>query len=106
MKIRQNDLFLKGYLEGYQDGIRDGALGKTAKMIDTDVTSMPITMMGLSMRACNCLKNKGCTYVADVVSLTDYEIMTMRNMGKKSASESAAWLIAHGILQSDWCKYF
>ena len=105
MDISQGRLFLKGYIEGYHDGLRDGALGKTAEMVERDAMQIPIKMMEISTRGQNCLIKVGCSCVADVAALNDDAIMSIRNLGKKTASEIAYWLIGKGITNSAWTRY-
>jgi hypothetical protein len=43
--------------------------------------------LGLSLRLQNCLSNKGCKYLGDVVSLTDSQLLRTPNFGRKSLRE-------------------
>ena len=67
--------------------------------------NLPVKAMGLSSRVSNCLINSGCTHVCDVIRLSSSQIMRMRNLGSKTASEIAQWVIEHGILSSAWSEY-
>jgi len=101
----QEDLYQKGYMAGYWDGISDAANGKTAGKMEEEMALLPIKAMGLSTRAYNCLNRAGCVSVADVAALDGYRIVTMRNLGPKTAREIAKWLQEHGIGYSAWGKY-
>ena len=105
MKCRQEGLYYEGYLAGYRDGVRDGISGKATVNIGNDLKELPVWAMSLSARACNCLTRAGCKSVADVLSLSDHTIATMRNLGVKTAAEIADWLEAHGAGYSAWSKY-
>lgn len=103
--MRENQLYYKGYMAGYQAGVKDTVSGKIADWQSSDIVKLPIRAMGLSTCACNCLNNHGCTYVEDVIGLDSDSIMTMRNLGAKTASEIAGWLTEHGIYFSSWNEY-
>lgn len=105
METRTKDSYYKGYVAGYRDGVRDGANGRNLETLDSDIANYPIEVMALSSRAQNCLSKAGCTYIHDVVTLSEYTIETMRNLGTKTASEIAQWLDDHGICYSAWSKY-
>lgn len=97
---------MRGYLAGYWDGVKDSISGSVTQWQENDIGKLPIQAMGLSSRACNCLVYSGCTYVKDVIALSDDAIIRMRNMGPKTAAEIAGWMIEHGILSSAWSGYF
>lgn len=105
MEKEQDQLYYKGYIAGYRDGIRDAYSGQVTKKHEDDIINLPVKAMAISTRSYNCLVRAGCTYIADVVMLSDQTISTMRNMGTKSASEIAHWLDAQGISYSAWRKY-
>ena len=94
-----------GYLAGYRDGVRDAVAGKTTLLIESDITKLPITVMHLSVRAHNCLARAKCEFVEDVALLSEHAIITMRNLGPKTAREIAQWLDTHGICYSAWSQY-
>jgi len=100
------DLHYKnGYIAGYWDGVKDACCGKTTQWQAKDMINLPVKAMGLSSRASNCLINSGCTHVCDVIRLSSSQIMRMRNLGSKTASEIAQWVIEHGILSTAWSEY-
>ena len=105
MERSQHDPYYKGYIADYRDGIRDGVCGKSAKATEMDITKLPIQAMALSTRTHHYLSQAGCTYIADVASLSELTIATMRNMGAKTAAEVAHWLDMHGIYYTAWSAY-
>jgi len=101
-----NDLHYKnGYIAGYWDGVKDVYCGKATQWQSKEMMNLPVKAMGLSSRAMNCLINSGCTHVGDVVQLCSSQIMRMKNLGPKTASEIAQWVIEHGILSTAWSEY-
>lgn len=105
MEDIQELMFRKGYAAGYRDGVQQAMEGKAKQIQGCEISDMPIEITGLSARACHCLARAGCIDVADVAALGDYRIATMRGLGKKTASEVARWLEAHGIHHTAWCEY-
>lgn len=105
MEDIQDLMFRKGYAAGYRDGVKQAMEGKAKQIQGCEITDMPIGVMELSARACNCLTQAGCADVADVAMLSDHRIATMRGLGKKTASEVARWLEAHGVHYTAWYKY-
>lgn len=97
--------YYKGYLAGYWDGVNDIRRGRLLKPDTDDLMMLPVEAMTVSVRARNCLLRSGCAYICDVVSLEEQAIATMRNLGAKTASEIAQWMIAHGIMHSIWTNY-
>ena len=98
-------LYKKGYIQGYWDGIKDATSGKTTDWQRLDIVELTIQAMGISTRACNCLKNTGYTHVKDLLTLNSYDIGRMRNIGRVTASEIARWLTEQGILCTAWSEY-
>ena len=59
---------------------------------------MGIDELVLSVRSFNCLKRAGVDTVRDLMSFTDYaDLMSVRNMGKKSLDEVKAKLLSLGL---------
>ena len=104
--MEKDQSYYNGYLTGYWDGVKDASSGKTSDWQKTGIGKLPVKAMAISTRAHKCLLNSGCTNVEDVIALSDDTIRKMRNMGKKTASEIAHWLIEHGIPGSPWSEYF
>ena len=105
MEIKTGSQYYKGYIAGYQAGIKAAVSGKIPNTEDASILEIPIKCSGLSARACNGLNKAGCTYIRDVVKLSEHTIATMRNIGTKTAAEIAHWLDDHGICYSAWCEY-
>lgn len=105
MEIKTDNQYYKGYIAGYREGIKAAASGKIPNPEDITVFDLPIKASGLSARACNSLHKAGCTYISDVVKLSEHTIATMRNIGTKTAAEIAHWLDDHGICYSAWSRY-
>lgn len=100
-----DDRYRNGYLAGYFDGVRDAAGGKLKAGSAESIEQYPAKAMGISQRAINCLTVAGCEFVSDVVGLTEFQIATMRNVGKVTAKEIACWMIQNGIVNSAWSKF-
>ena len=105
VRMMKDPLFMKGYLAGYWDGVRDSKAGSVAQWQESDIGQLPVEAMGVSSRACNCLLYSGCTYIKDVIALSDDAVRRMRNLGPKTASEIADWMMDHGIVSSAWSNY-
>ena len=103
--MSNDSLYQKGYIEGYWDGVKDTLSGRVTDWQGSDLAKLPIRSMALSSRACNCLLQCGCTHVGDVIALSSDVILRMRNLGPKTASEIAGWLVEHDILGSAWSEY-
>lgn len=101
----KDSLYQKGYIEGYWDGVKDTVSGKVPNWKKTEIAGLPIKSMELSTRACNCLIHSGCTHVCDVIALSGDAILRMRNLGPKTASEIARWLIERDIFDTAWSEY-
>lgn len=100
-----NAPYTREYIAGYRDGVKDALDGKVGDWDNTDLGELPIKAMALSSRATNCLMNYGCSHVKYMIQLSSDRIMGMRNLGPKTASEIAGWLIEHDILCSAWSEY-
>lgn len=51
----------------------------------------------LSVRAYNCMKRAGCNTVADIIKMTEKEMMCIRNLGRKSMEEVIAKVRERGF---------
>ena len=101
----QNDFYRKGYIAGYRDGLKAAERGQIPQTEGNPVAELPIQAMAVSARAKNCLLHAGCWYVLDVIALDEHRISTMRNLGKRSASEIGLWLEANGVYYSAWSRF-
>jgi DNA-directed RNA polymerase subunit alpha len=61
-----------------------------------DMTNRPIEDLNLSMRTTNALKRANISTVAQVLALTDNDLLHLRNFGQKSLVELRDALEAHG----------
>ena len=59
---------------------------------------MPIEELDLSVRSYNCLRRSGKKTLRDIVEMTESELMGVRNLGSKSASEIRAKLTEYGLV--------
>lgn len=100
----QKNQYYNAYIAGYRDGIADAFSGKAQANHSTDPSKIPITVLGLSTRACNCLLQAHCQTVAAVRALDAYAVQTMRNLGPKTAEEIAHWLVEHYYFSSAWVQ--
>lgn len=105
MKIPKGSNYSKEYIAGYRDGAKDAVSGKLTDGAVLEIAYLPIKAMEVSTRAKNCLFYSGFTNVGELLALNSEEIMRIRNLGQKTASEIAKWLIESGILNSAWSEY-
>lgn len=105
MEMPKESQYYKAYITGYRDGVADAYSGKVQAHKTRDPAKIPVTVLGLSTRACNCLVRANCQTVADVLALDEYAVRTMRNLGPKTAAEIAQWLVDHYYFSSVWVQY-
>jgi DNA-directed RNA polymerase subunit alpha len=79
----------------YGRDIADFALDETAAPAEDD-TNRPIEILMLSMRTTNALRRANITTIAQVLAMTDNDLMHLRNFGQKSLVELRDALAAHG----------
>ena len=102
----EKGVYRKGYLQGYRAGYQDAKEGKSEiAIVSADVAGLPIGAMGLSTRAYNCLHRFGCRFASDVASLSQIQILQMRNLGKITAGEIAGVLEDLAIHGTHWETY-
>ena len=58
----------------------------------------PVELLGLSVRASNCLKNLNCKYLADVAVMTEGDLWARKNLGKKTLQEIKGVLASRGFV--------
>lgn len=68
--------------------------------IDT-IYSKNLYLLNMSFRTSNCLKRAGKNTVGDVAKLTEKELMSIRNFGKRSFDEVVTALAEYGITLKD-----
>jgi DNA-directed RNA polymerase subunit alpha len=62
---------------------------------------MPIEDLELSVRSYNCLKREGINNVSELVSLSETQLMNIRNFGQKSVDEVKDKLTEMGLSLKD-----
>ena len=72
--------------------------GATTYSIPSRIYDTPIEELDLSVRAFNCLKRSGITKVGQVLTMTQDDLLAVRNFGEKSLNELKDTLIARGFL--------
>ena len=105
MDISKESQYYKAYIAGYRDGVADAFSGKVQSLKVNTPEKIPIDVMGLSTRARNCLLRVGCKTVANILALDEHTVITMRNLGSKTAKEIAQWLVDHYYFSNVWIPY-
>jgi DNA-directed RNA polymerase subunit alpha len=72
--------------------------GATAYQIPQKIYDTPIEDLDLSVRAFNCLKRSGITRVGQVLTMSQEDLLAVRNFGEKSLHELRDTLIARDFL--------
>lgn len=103
--MAKDEQYRSGYLAGYADGVRDAAQSRIKPFGEQELGQYPVNGMQLSSRAINCLTASGCEFVSDVAGLSEFQIATMRNLGKITAKEIACWMVENGIMDSAWSNF-
>ena len=90
----QTELDARAELMGYHDrkmrGVpefSDDAKGDDSDTANHGLQNLSIEEIELSVRSYNCLKRAGINSVADILKLSEEEMMTARNLGRKSMAE-------------------
>ncbi len=65
--------------------------------IPEDLFNMPVEKLDLSVRAMNCLRRSGINTVGELVSLSEKELLSLRNFGQKSRQEVEEKLVSLGL---------
>ena len=87
-RLKDRGLYL-GSTGGESNEVQDGA---RRMLLDT-----PIAGMGLSVRSSNCLRVGNIRTIGDLTRRTEYEIATIRNLGRKSLDEITRRLDEMGL---------
>lgn len=87
--------YRRGFAAGYERGQKE----KSKPVRDLD---MPVEMMGLSYHSLSCLKRAGFHTVRELVGLQEEQILHIRGIGKKSATEIANALWELGVIDTYW----
>ena len=89
------DLFTDGY-----EGSRAEARSRIGRPVITD--ERPVEDLEVTVRSYNCLKREGVDTIGQLATMTEEELMNIRNLGMKSVDEIRSKLIEYGYtLESD-----
>lgn len=106
VKVEYERGYQKGYDAGYKQGIEDAPQGIAKAGISVTLSSLPIEALDLSTRSFNALKVAGFNVIGDIISLTQREIVHIRNLGPKQRHEVAAGLQHYGIADTNWSLFY
>ena len=81
------------FTDGY-DGSRAEARGRVGRPVITD--ERPVEDLELTVRSYNCLKREGVDTIGQLATMTEEELMNIRNLGMKSVDEIRSKLIEYG----------
>ncbi len=84
-------LFTDGYERG---GGRTEARGRVGRPVITD--ERPVEDLELTVRSYNCLKREGVDTIGQLATMTEEELMNIRNLGMKSVDEIRSKLLEYG----------
>ncbi len=89
--------------EDLNDAVKNVTIMSTRQEIpEKSFATISLEDLDLSVRSYNCLKRNGLKTVQDLCNMKDSELMTVRNLGKKSYKEIVDKLAAIGLsLQND-----
>lgn len=71
------------------------------KEIEDEKFAMPISVLGLSRRAENCISNFDITTVGELIGYTKSDLLKARNMGNSTIKEISEKLVAIGLKLGD-----
>lgn len=84
--------------EGLDEAVKGAKIMSTKTVTqENKYTTLPLEELDLSVRSYNCLKRNGIKTVQDLCNMKDSELMTVRNLGKKSYKEIIDKLDAIGL---------
>ena len=92
----------EGYEKGYKDGMEDAAKGKKYNGVTTEISTLPIEDLDVSIRAHNSLVRLGCRTIGDCMLLKEEQIINVRNLGEKTRDEIARALINYYVTGTAW----
>ena len=70
-----------------EDDNMEGTFAETPEDSGSKIMEMTIEYLDLSVRSYNCLKRAGINTVAELTQKTEYDMMKVRNLGRKSMEE-------------------
>ncbi len=90
---RQLTEILGLFTDGYE-GLRAEARNRIGRPVITD--ERPVEDLELTVRSYNCLKREGVDTIGQLATMTEEELMNIRNLGMKSVDEIRSKLIEYG----------
>ena len=81
------------FTDGYERS-RTEARGRVGRPVITD--ERPVEDLELTVRSYNCLKREGVDTIGQLATMTEEELMNIRNLGMKSVDEIRSKLIEYG----------
>lgn len=80
------------YTRGYSDGWHNKAKSDSYRAFPNDIRfakpeDVIIDQLDLSVRAYNCLRRSGIATLADILNMTERQLLNVRNLGRKSSDE-------------------
>lgn len=87
-RILTDNAVTHAYQKGYESGYNDAKEGTPSSSTEkSDILCMPVEKLNLSIRSYNCIKRAGIDTVADVISRSEEEMISVRNLGRASLNE-------------------
>ncbi|MBI2756139.1 MAG: DNA-directed RNA polymerase subunit alpha [Chloroflexi bacterium] len=84
-----------------QPARRSDKQGLGSGPVPSRVFDMPIEQLELSQRTYNCLKRSQITKVGQILTMSEDELLSLRNFGQKSLTELREKLREHGVIEDD-----
>lgn len=81
---------------GYKLGMTSEEVDRRAVLL-SDLFAIPVLRLGLNVRPENALYNFHAATLGDLCALTDYDLLSFRNFGKRSLSEVKDALTKYGL---------
>ncbi|MBI2863445.1 MAG: DNA-directed RNA polymerase subunit alpha [Chloroflexi bacterium] len=97
-RILVNHFAMVGELGKATPRVERQALVPTA--IPSKVYDVPIEDLDLSVRAYNCLKRSGISKVGQVLEMSEEDLLSVRNFGRKSLEELRERLVSRGFMSA------
>jgi DNA-directed RNA polymerase subunit alpha len=82
------------FTNGYEGPARAEARNRVGRPVITD--ERPVEDLELTVRSYNCLKREGVDTIGQLATMTEEELMNIRNLGMKSVDEIRSKLIEYG----------
>src|SRR5215211_8627416 len=85
---------LELFTNGYEGPSRAEARNRVGRPVITD--ERPVEDLELTVRSYNCLKREGVDTIGQLATMTEEELMNIRNLGMKSVDEIRSKLLEYG----------